>query len=130
MAATCFYPKRNGDYVYDVTVAKDEAVRLSHRYRAHLDHAERIENGRLTPVQVEVADAYGPTVSEAMWALDASFEAWRSRAFVRTSRARVTKAIGNAQQTSVVSTVINATMLLTRSMRIALLQGRDADRKS
>ena len=57
MAATCFYPKRNGDYVYDVTVAKDEAVRLSHRYRAHLDHAERIENGRLTPVQVEVADA-------------------------------------------------------------------------
>ena len=31
MAATCFYPKRNGDYVYDVTVAKDEAVRLSHR---------------------------------------------------------------------------------------------------
>ena len=73
---------------------------------------------------------YGPTVSEAMWALDASFEAWRSSAFVRTSRARVTNAIGNAQQTSVVSTVINATMLLTRSVRIALLQGRDADRKS
>ena len=68
---TCFYPKRNGDYVYDVTVAKDEAVRLSHRYRAHLDHAERIENGQLTPVQVEVADAYGPTVAEAIRALDA-----------------------------------------------------------
>jgi hypothetical protein len=61
-----FYPKRNGDYVYDVTVAKDEAVRLSHRYRAHLDHAERIENGRLPPVQVEVADEYGPTVTEAV----------------------------------------------------------------
>jgi hypothetical protein len=63
--------------VYDVTVAKDEVVRLSHRYRAHLDHAERIENGRLTPVPVEVADAYGPTVSESMRGLDASLDAWR-----------------------------------------------------
>ena len=73
MAATCFYPKRNGDYVYDVT----EVVRLSHRYRAHLNYAERMENGRLTPVQVEVADVYGPTVSESMRALDASFDTWR-----------------------------------------------------
>ena len=65
--------------MYDVTVAKDEAVYLSHRYRAHLDHAERIEDGRLTAVRVEVADAYGPTVSEAMRALDACFETWRLR---------------------------------------------------
>jgi hypothetical protein len=59
--------------VCDVT--KDEAVSLSHRYRAHLDHAERIENGRLTPVQVEVADAYGPTVAEAIRALDTRLRA-------------------------------------------------------
>jgi hypothetical protein len=76
MSAT-FYPKRNGDYVYDVNVTKDETRSLLRRYRAHLDNAERIEDGRLTPVQVVVADTYGPTVSEAMRALDASFEAWR-----------------------------------------------------
>jgi hypothetical protein len=72
-----FYPKRNGDYVYDVTLTKDDAVRLSRRYRAHLSNAERIEDGRLAPIQVDVADAYGSTVSEAMRALDAAFEAWR-----------------------------------------------------
>jgi hypothetical protein len=33
---TAYYPKRNGEYVYDVTVSKDETVRLSRRYRAHL----------------------------------------------------------------------------------------------
>jgi hypothetical protein len=75
--SAAFYPKRNGDYVYDVSVTKDETRSLLRRYRAHLDNAERIEDGRLTPVQVVVADTYGPTVSEAMRALDASFEAWR-----------------------------------------------------
>jgi hypothetical protein len=104
MAATCFYPKRNGDYVYDVTVAKDEAVRLSHRYRAHLDHAERIETGRLTPVQVEVTDAYGPTVSESMRALDASFDPWHpehvpkhQRCFVRVSQVLVAYRLGGSR---------------------------------
>jgi hypothetical protein len=52
--ADSFYPKRNGDYVYDVTVTKDDTVRLSHRYRAHLSNAERIEDGRLPTVQVDV----------------------------------------------------------------------------
>ena len=68
---TAYYPKRTGEYVYEVRVAKDETVRLSHRYRAHLSNAERIENRRLMYVQVNVPDTYGPTVSEAMRALDA-----------------------------------------------------------
>ena len=34
------YPKQAGDYVYDVTVTKDDTVRLSRRYRAHLSNAE------------------------------------------------------------------------------------------
>ena len=38
--------------------------------------AERIEDGRLAQVQVDVWD-YGPTVTEAMRALDAHFDAWR-----------------------------------------------------
>ena len=72
-----FYPKRNGDYVYDVIVTRDETQRLPGRYRAHLSHAERIEEGRLREVPVDVADAYGPTVTEAMRALDAAFDVWR-----------------------------------------------------
>jgi hypothetical protein len=72
-----FYPKRSGDYVYDVVVTKNEARRLSCRYCAHLENAERIENGRLTPVRVVVFDTFGPTVSDAIRALDASFETWR-----------------------------------------------------
>ncbi len=72
-----FYPKRNGDYVYDVTLTKDDTLRLSRRYRAHLSNAERIEDGRLAFVQVDIPDTYGSTVSEAMRALDASFDAWR-----------------------------------------------------
>jgi len=70
--------------VYDVTVTKDETVRLSHRYRARLTNAERIEDGRLAPVQVDLADAYGPTVTEAMQALDESFEAWRRQGMNRS----------------------------------------------
>jgi hypothetical protein len=70
-----YHPHRNGDYVYDVIVTKDEAQRLSRRYCATLSNAERIENGRLASVPVDVADAYGPTVSEAMRALDEHFAA-------------------------------------------------------
>ena len=65
------------DYVYDVSVTKDETIRLSHRYRAHLSNAEHIEDGQLACVQVDVQDTYGPTVTEAMRALDASFQTWR-----------------------------------------------------
>ena len=72
-----FYSQRNGEYVYDVSVTKDETVRLCHRYRARLSNAERIEDGRLMYVEVPVQDTYGPTVTEAMRALDASFETWR-----------------------------------------------------
>ena len=36
-------------------------------------------------------------------------------------RPRVTNSTGNAQQTSVVSTVVNATMALARSVRMSLL---------
>jgi hypothetical protein len=75
--ASSFYAHRKGDYVYDVSVTKDDTVRLSNRYRAHLSNAERIEDGQLAPVQVDVQDTYGPTVTEAMRALDAAFEAWR-----------------------------------------------------
>jgi hypothetical protein len=76
--ASSFYAQRKGDYIYDVTVTKEETVRLSHRYRAHLSNAERIEDGRLSQVQVDVQDTYGPTVSQAIRALDACFEAWRN----------------------------------------------------
>ena len=72
-----FYSHRKGEYVYDVTLTKDETERLSRRYRARLSNAERIEEGRLAPVHVDVQDAYGPTVTEAMRALDAHFDAWR-----------------------------------------------------
>ena len=75
--ATAYYPKRSGEYVYDVSVSKDETARLSRRYRASLINAERIERGRLRPVPVDVPDTYGATVSEAMRALDAHFDAWR-----------------------------------------------------
>jgi hypothetical protein len=56
--ASSFYAQRKGEYVYDVTVSKDETVTLPRRYRARLTNAERIQ-------------------TEAMRALDASFEAWR-----------------------------------------------------
>ena len=73
-----YYPHRNGEYVDDVIVTKDEAQGLSRRYCASLSNAERIENGRLASVQIDVTGAYGSTVSEAMRALDEHFDAWRS----------------------------------------------------
>jgi hypothetical protein len=75
--ASSFYSHRKGEYVYDVTVTKDETVPLPHRYRARLSNAERIEHGCLATVRVEVPDAYGPTVRDAMRAMDADFDAWR-----------------------------------------------------
>ncbi len=61
-----FYSQRNGEYVYDVTVTKDETVRPSHRYRAHLSNVQRLECGRLAHVQVDLQDTYGATVAEAV----------------------------------------------------------------
>ena len=75
--ASSFYAQRNGDYVYDVMITKDDTARLPRRYRARLSNAERIEHGRLAQVHVNVADVYGLTVSEAIRALDAAFGAWR-----------------------------------------------------
>jgi hypothetical protein len=63
--------------VYDVSVTKDETAPLSRWYRAHLDNAERIEDGRLTPVRIDIPDLHGRTVSEAFRGLDARFETWR-----------------------------------------------------
>jgi hypothetical protein len=76
MSAAC-YPQRKGDYVYNVSVTKDEELPLSRRYHAHLNDVEHIQNGRPVSVKVDVPDAYGPTVTEAMRALDAGFETWR-----------------------------------------------------
>jgi hypothetical protein len=69
------YPKRNGEYVYDVIVTEDQRARPSRRYRAHLSNAQRIEDGRLADIQVDVTDPY--VITEAVRALDASFETWR-----------------------------------------------------
>ena len=38
--ASRFYSQRNGEYVYDVMVTKDETVRIAHRYRAHLSNGQ------------------------------------------------------------------------------------------
>src|SRR5262245_12871849 len=72
-----YYPTRQGEYVYDVIVAKDESLPLSRRYRALLRNAERVEDGRIAPVVVDVPDGYGPTVSEAIRALEDGFDVWR-----------------------------------------------------
>ena len=62
---------------YDVTVTEDETEGLPRRYRAHLSNVQLLEGGRLMYVQVNLPDTYGPTVTEAMSALDASFDTWR-----------------------------------------------------
>jgi hypothetical protein len=72
-----FSSQRKGEYVYDVTVTKDETEGLPRRYRARLSNVQRLEGGRLMYVQVNLPDTYGPTVTEAMSALDASFDTWR-----------------------------------------------------
>jgi hypothetical protein len=74
---SAYYPQRKGEYVYDVTVTKNESVRLSYRYCAHLSNAERVEDGRLEPVKIDVPDTFGPTVTEALRALEVCFDTWR-----------------------------------------------------
>jgi hypothetical protein len=71
-----YYPQRRGDYIYDVTVTKDDSVPLTRRCRAHLNRAERLDGGRLTRIPVDVPDTYGPTVPEAVGALNVSFDTW------------------------------------------------------
>ena len=70
------YPQRRGDYIYDVTVTREDSERVTGRYRAHLRHAEHLENGRLTRILVDVPDTYGPTVPEAVGALNVAFDRW------------------------------------------------------
>jgi hypothetical protein len=72
-----YYPTRHGEYIYDVIVAKDESLPLSRRYRALLRNAERAEDGRIASVDVDLPDAYGPTVTEAVRVLENSFVTWR-----------------------------------------------------
>ena len=74
-----YYPKRSGDYVYGVTVTKDETATLLRRYRAHLSDVEHIEHGQLAAVLIDLHDSYGPTASEAMRVLDTHFETWRQQ---------------------------------------------------
>jgi hypothetical protein len=71
-----YYPQRRGDYIYDVTVTKDDSVPVTRRCRAHLNRAERLDGGRLTRIPVDVDDTYGPTVPEAVGALNVSFDTW------------------------------------------------------
>lgn len=73
-----FYSQRNGEYVYDVTVTKDETVRPSHRYRAHLSNVQRLECGRLAHVQVDLQDTRGNGGGGGS-ALEACFETWRQQ---------------------------------------------------
>jgi hypothetical protein len=67
-----YYPQRRGDFIYDVTVTKDDTC----RYRAHLSRAEHQEGGQLKRIQVDVPDTYGPTAPEAVGALNVSFDTW------------------------------------------------------
>jgi hypothetical protein len=76
---SAFYPTRDGEFVYDVTVSKDDTALLSCRYRARLANAERIKDGRLQPITVDLPDGYGPTVNDAIRALTTSFKEWREK---------------------------------------------------
>jgi hypothetical protein len=59
-----------------VRVTKDDTLALPHRYRAKLSNVQCLEGGRLMYLQVNLPDTFGPTVTEAMLVLDASFELW------------------------------------------------------
>jgi hypothetical protein len=43
-----YYAQRRGDYIYDVTVTKDDSVTVTRRCRAHLSHADawRVDGSR------------------------------------------------------------------------------------
>ena len=71
-----YYPQRRGDYIYDVTVTREDSERVTRRYRAHLTHVEHLEGGRLRRIPVDVPDTYGPTGPEALGALNVSFDTW------------------------------------------------------
>jgi hypothetical protein len=67
------------EYVYEVGVTKDDTLTLAHRYRAYLSNVQRLEGGQLMSLQVNLPDTFGPTVTEAVLALDASFDLWRRK---------------------------------------------------
>ena len=56
--------KRNGEYVYDVTLTKHEAGPLSCGYSASLGLVRSLEAGRLVSVEMKISDTYGPTADE------------------------------------------------------------------
>jgi hypothetical protein len=59
------------------TITKDATAGSSRLYRARLSNAARMTGRHLVPVAVDVPNAYGSTVAEAIRALDARFDAWR-----------------------------------------------------
>jgi hypothetical protein len=69
--------KRNGEYVYDVTVTKHEAGPLSCGYSASLGLVQSLEAGRLVSVEMKISDTYGPTADEAGRSLDAAVSMWQ-----------------------------------------------------
>jgi len=73
-----YYSKRSGDCVYDVTVTERDFRAPARRYRAHISNVERIEDGCLVLQNPTIPDTYGQTANEAIEALDASVERWRS----------------------------------------------------
>ena len=74
-----FYSQRNGGYVYDVTVTKDETVRPSHRYRAHLSNVQRLEGGQPRPRSSRPAGHLRGNGDGGGSALEACFETWRQQ---------------------------------------------------
>ena len=51
--------KRNGEYVYDVTLTKHEAGPLSCGYSASLGLVRSLKAGRLVSVEMKISDTYG-----------------------------------------------------------------------
>jgi len=71
------YRIRTREFVYDVSVTKDEQQPLSYRYCAHLSHMENIHDGQSPAVSADVSDAFGPTVTDAMRVLADHVDTWR-----------------------------------------------------
>jgi hypothetical protein len=69
--------KRNGEYVYDVTLTKHEAGPLSCGYSASLGLVRSLQAGRLVSVEMKISDTYGRTADEAGRSLDAAVEMWQ-----------------------------------------------------
>jgi hypothetical protein len=71
------YPTRNGDYLYEVTITRDNRRGPARQYRAHLSKVEHLEAGLLNTRDVGLPAVYGRTVDDAISALNRRFDAWR-----------------------------------------------------